>query len=89
MIVDYPDMKVQIAAYFLEYEMAIMTAMCRNDMYDIEVINILRTHLKKHISELMENKTTAVYYKISAILIIVNYKIFAVIFKLIRKRVGR
>ena len=89
MVDRFPEIRVKIGAYFCEYEMAVMTAMCRNDVYDIEVINMLQNHLKKYFSELMRNGSTALYYKVSAALIIVNYRWFAVIFKRIRKSVGR
>ncbi len=85
----FPEIRGRIGAYFCEYEMAVMTAMCRNDVYDIEVINILRTHLKEHLFELLKNNNTALYYKVSAVMIIMNYKCFAFIFKRIRKTVGR
>lgn len=89
MVERFPEIKDKIGAYFCEFEMAVMTAMCRNDVYDIEVISMLQNHLKKHFSELMRNRNTALYYKVSAVLIIVNYKWFAFIFKRIRKSVGR
>lgn len=89
MVDRFPEIRVKIGAYFCEYEMAVMTAMCRNDVYDIEVINMLQNHLKKYFSELMRNGSTALHYKVSAALIIVNYRWFAVIFKRIRKSVGR
>lgn len=85
----FPEIKVKIGAYFCEHEMAIMTAMCRNDRYDMEVIQLLKLHLKKHFPKLLKNHSTAVYYKASALMIIANYKCFAFIFKRIRKSVGR
>lgn len=89
MVEQFPEIRVKIGAYFCEFEMAVMTAMCRNNVYDIEVIHMLQNHLKKHFSELVINKGTALYYKVSAALIIINYKWFAFIFKRIRKSVGR
>lgn len=85
----YPKYHVIIAAYFCEYEMAIMTAMIRNSRYEKEVITILQLQLKKHFGELICNKYTAIYYKISATMIILNYKSFAFVFKRIRKIVAR
>lgn len=84
----FPTIKNKIGSYFCEYEMAIMTAMCRNDVYDTEVIKMLQNHLKKHFRELLKSKS-ALYYKVSALLIILNDKWFAFIFKRIRKSVGR
>jgi len=89
LVESFPEIRNRIGAYFCEYEMAVMTAMCRNDIYDIEVINILKNHLKKHLLELLKNDNTALYYKVSAVMIIMNYKCFAFIFKRIRKTVGK
>ena len=85
----YPDMHDKISAYFCEYEMAIMTAMCRNDTYDECVIELLQRQLRKYMKSLWKNSGTALYYKVSAFLIVINYRLFAFIFKRIRKYVGR
>lgn len=85
----YPDMYDKICSYFCEYEMAIMTAMCRNDTYDEAVIRILQNQLSKYMKPLWRNNYTKLYFKISALLIVINYRLFAVIFKIIRKYVGR
>lgn len=85
----FPEIKIKIGAYFCEYEMAVMTAMCRNDVYDIETINMLRSHLKRQLPKLLKSSHTKIYYKVSALMIIVNYKCFAFIFKRIRKFAGR
>ncbi len=89
LIKKYPELEVKIGAYFCECEMAIMTAMCRNDAYDTEAIQLLRKHLKQHLIQLWKNGSTELYYKVSAVMIIINYKCFAAVFKRIRKSVGR
>lgn len=84
----FPEIRKKIGVYFCEHEMGIMTAMCRNDIYDIEVIKMLQKHLKSHFGELIRSDS-ALYYKASALMIILNYKCFRFVFKRIRKRVGR
>lgn len=89
MIELFPEMRMKIGAYFCEYEMGIITAMCRNDVYDLEVIQILKRHLKHHFLKLVLNGDTSWYYKISALMIIVNWKTFVLTFKVVRKRAHR
>lgn len=89
MIREYPEFKTIIAGYICEYEMAVMTAMCRNSVYDIDAIKKLQMHLKKYIREIWSNKYTKLYYKISAQMIIMNYKLFSFTFKSVRKLFGR
>lgn len=85
----YPKLKTEATGYFLEYEMATITAMCRNGCYDALVIERLQKDLKENMWLMMKNKYTAIYLKISALMIVTNYKLFCFIFSRIRKLVGK
>lgn len=85
----YPVYKDTIAAFYTEFEMAVFTAMCRNNNYDDEVIQLLKQEIKENQKALNHNPGTAAFYKISAFLILFNHKLFALMFKAIRKFVGR
>lgn len=85
----YPSLSKEIVAYFLEHEMSVMTAMCRNRQYVKEDIAIIKQEIKKNGSLLNKNKYTPFYYKFSALLIRVNYKLFAVMFNSTRFVTGR
>lgn len=85
----YPELSVVAAGYFAEYEMATITAMCRNDMYDSVVIRRLQDDLKDNLWNILINRYTALYFKMSAVIIIANSRLFCNIFSRIRKVVGR
>lgn len=85
----YPDYKDVISAFYTEFEMSVFTAMCRNNHYDSEIIEYLKQEIKATRNALNNNPSTAVYYKVSAFLILFNHKLFALMFKLIRNIVGR
>ena len=63
--------------------------MCRNDMYDSVVIRRLQDDLKDNLWNILINRYTALYFKMSAVIIIVNSRLFCNIFSRIRKVVGR
>lgn len=84
-----PDMKMLLRAFYSEYEMAVITAMCRNKNYDWTVINRLREVLRKNCKDIFRNKKTAFYYKGSALLIIYVPKLFIIIFRNIYRIIGR
>ncbi len=85
----YPLLKAEIMAYFLEHEMSVMTAMCRNKTYVKEDICILKKEIKANKKYLYRNKYTPFYYKFSAFLIAINYRLFAVMFNMTRFITGR
>lgn len=85
----YPKLKTEATGFFVEYEMATITAMCRNEIYDTSVIKMLQKDLKENLLLLLKNKYTALYMKICAIIIVINYNLFCCIFSKIRKKVGR
>ncbi len=86
---EYPDYRTEIISYFLEFEMAVLTAMSRNEVYNQEIITLLRQDLKKNMVPFLKNKYTAVYLKASGLLMVLNYKIFCYIFKRIRRKFGK
>ena len=85
----YPELSVVATGYFAEYEMAALTAMCRNDIYDPLVIKMLQNDLKDNLWNILINRYTALYFKMSAVIIIINSRLFCNIFSRIRKVVGR
>lgn len=85
----YPKLKTEIIAYFLEHEMSVMTAMCRNRQYVKEDINIIKTEIRKNRKYLYRNKHTQFYYKVSAFLIHINYRLFSLLFNSTRFITGR
>lgn len=85
----YPSLSKEIVAYFLEHEMSVMTAMCRNKTYVKEDICILKKEIKANKKYLYRNKYTPFYYKFSAFLIAINYRLFAVMFNMTRFITGR
>lgn len=89
LIQDYPQYEKMIGTYFCKYEMSIMTAMVRNNRYEKEVILMLQEQLKKYFWKLLCNNNTALYYKISATMIIIDYRSFSFIFGRIRKIFSR
>lgn len=85
----YPSYRGPISSFFIEYEMAVMTAMSRDWRFDKPTIIKLRNHIRCHKKEFLRNKNTAIFYKISALMILGNYKLFAFCFNRIRYLVGR
>ena len=69
--------------------MVASTAMYRNDTYDSLVIKMLQNDLKDNLWHIFINRYTALYFKMSAVIIIVNSRLFCNIFSRIRKVVGR
>lgn len=85
----FSQYKTPLRAFYAEYEMAVIAAMCRNQVFDWEVINSLRNTLKKNFREIRKNKGTAHYLKICSFLIIFFPRLFIAAFTLIHKLTGR
>ena len=85
----HPKLKIEATGFFLEYEMATITAMCRNKTYDTLVINMLQKDLKENIWQLLRNKYTAVYMKICALIIVMCPHVFIYMFRIIHVITGR
>lgn len=88
-VIDYPSLKKNINAYFAEFEMSIITAMCRNDIYDKKVIHELQKDLKGNKEDIWKDLSTPFYLKICATLIIVWPRFFITLFKIIHTITGR
>lgn len=86
---NYVELKSAINAYFSEYEMAVITAMCRNQKYDWNVVHELQADLKNNIKDIMTNGTTAFYLKICALMIVVCPRLFIIFFRIIHLFTGR
>lgn len=85
----YPELKREIIGYHLEYEMAVITAMCRNGRYDRGVIKELVKDLRKNIEVIIHCKRTPLYMRGSAVIIAYCYPLFIVIFRIIHLLTGR
>lgn len=79
----FPELKNSIIAFYAEFEMAIMTAMCRNVKFDKVAIKELRNELKYAMKALLRNEGTKVYYKVSALMIAYVPWLFIVVFRAI------
>lgn len=88
-IKDYIQLKSYINAYFAEYEMAVITAMCRNKRYDWNVVKELQKDLKENRIDIIRNCTTPLYLKVCAIMITICPPIFIVMFRMIHLVTGR
>lgn len=87
-LIDYPSLKMNINAYFAEFEMSIITAMCRNDSWDRKVIHKLQKDLKKNIVDIWKCLNVSFYLKMCAMLIAICPRVFCVLFKSIHAIIG-
>lgn len=85
----YPELRVEITGYHMEYEMAVITAMCRNKKYDKAVILDLAKDLRENRTIILHSKRTPLYMKMSAVLIAYCYPLFIIIFRVIHLLTGR
>lgn len=85
----FPKYKTYLRGFYVEYEMAVITAMCRNKNYDWTVINRLRSHMRNQISDICANKVTPFYLKCCAIMITYSPRIFIILFRGIHLLTGR
>lgn len=85
----YPSCKEAIIGFHVEYEMAVLTAMCRNWTFDPIVIDKLKKDLRKHMKLLWDNETIALYMKVSAWMIAYPTKLFILLFRLLYLCTGR
>lgn len=89
LIRSFPEYKTEILGYHIEYEMAVMTAMCRNKNFDDEVIRKLRNDLALNMEEILYQCKIPMYMKICAVMIAYMPKLFCACFILINKWTGR
>lgn len=86
---DYPEISSYINSYFANYEMAIITAMCRNKIFDKDAISELRHDLRTNIKDILSSSNTKTYMKICALMIVMCPNIFILIFRIIHVITGR
>lgn len=89
MLEKYPELKNDIIGYHLEYEMAVITAMCRNKKYDKRVIKKLAKDLRENRNIIVCCNETSLYMKVSAVMIAYCYPLFIFIFRIIHLLTGR
>jgi glycosyltransferase involved in cell wall biosynthesis len=85
----YPDLKKDIIGFHTEYEMAVITAMCRNKNYDWNVINKLKTDLRENMKLTWSNSVIPLYMKMCAWLIAYPTRLFIILFRLLYLCTGR
>ena len=85
----YPALEADITAFHTEFEMAVITAMCRNDVYDKETIDKLKADLRMHMGNTWRNKTVPLYMKSCALLIAYAHPVFIFLFRILYRMVGR
>ena len=89
LIYKYPNLKADIIGFHTEYEMAVITAMCRNDVYDKTVIQQLKLDLKKNINNTLHSDIIPCYMKGCAFLIAYAHPIFIFLFRILNRVTGR
>lgn len=85
----YPELAPDIIAFHTEYEMAVLTAMCRNDHYDDEVIEKLKRDLRIHIKNTLHHPQIPLYMKGCAVLIAYAHPVFIFLFRILYRVTGR
>ena len=85
----YPELGTEIIGYHTEYEMAVITAMCRNQEYDKVVIRRLVKDLRKNRRFILHCAKTPFYMKVSAVVIAYCHPMFIVIFRGVHLLTGR
>lgn len=89
LIEKYPNLSSDIVAFHTEYEMAVITAMCRNDHYDKEVIRKLKSDLRKNMRNTVSHPVIPLYMKGCAILIAYAHPVFIFLFRILYHLTGR
>lgn len=89
LIAKYPELEADITAFHTEYEMAVITAMCRNDHYDKEVIRALKEDLRQNMKNTLKHPAVPLYMKGCAVLIAYAHPIFIFLFRILYHLTGR
>ena len=89
LIKKYPNLKSDIIGFHTEYEMAVLTAMCRNDVYDKVVIQQLKLDLRENISNTLHSSVVPCYMKGCALLIAYAHPVFIFLFRILNRMTGR
>lgn len=85
----FPQYRLSVLGYHIEYEMAVITAMCRNGSYDRPVIKALSRDLRHNMKEILGKCRIPVYMKLCAVLIAYVPWIFIALFRLLHFMTGR
>ncbi len=85
----YPALTSDVIAFHTEYEMAVITAMCRNDCYDKEVIGKLKKDLRMNMSNTLSHPVVPLYMKGCAVLIAYAHPVFIFLFRILYHLTGR
>lgn len=89
LIQKYPELKKDIIGFHTEYEMAVITAMCRNKNYDKQVIISLKKDLKENMKDNWQNRSIPFYLKICAWMIAYTTEVFIFLFRILYLCTGR
>lgn len=85
----YPLIHDEIVGYHAEYELAVITAMCRNKNYDQNVIDRLCVDLRENRSIIRKSEKTPFSMRLSAQIIMVSPKLFIILFSIVHVLTGR
>ncbi len=85
----YPTLTSDVTAFHTEYEMAVITAMCRNDSYDREVLAKLRRDLRNNMRNTIFHPVVPMYMKGCAVLIAYAQPVFIFLFRILYHLTGR
>lgn len=85
----YPQLSSDIIAFHTEYEMAVITAMCRNDHYDKEVIGKLKRDLRENMRNTLKHPKIPLYMKMCAVMIAYAHPVFIFLFRILYHITGR
>ena len=81
LISEFPALKKGITGYHVEYEMAVITAMCRNGHYDKQVLKELKYDVRSNLWIVLICDKVPLTHKISATIIAVSPLLFILLFR--------
>ena len=77
---EFPRLGKAVRALYLEFEMGVITAMCRNGNYDWDVVRVLRDTVRSDLAALLSNQGTRPVFKLSALLILLSPRLFVLLY---------
>lgn len=89
LITKYNQYNIEILGYHIEYELAVITAMCRNKAYDKSVINKLKEDLRINMKDILKKCRIPLYYKVCCVLIAYFTGAFIFMFRILHLLTGR